>query len=114
MHDCDVMLCVGARFDDRITGKLDAFSPGSRKIHIDIDPSSINKNVAVELPIVGDCGYALEDLIKVFKARHKKPDEEALAAWWAQIDEWRAKKCLAFEQKGDVIKPQHAIRGSMK
>ncbi|MBP5856151.1 acetolactate synthase 3 large subunit [Marivibrio halodurans] len=110
MHDCDVMLCIGARFDDRITGKLDAFAPESRKIHIDIDPSSINKNVAVDLPIVGDCGYALEDLIKVMRARHKKPDEEALADWWRRIDEWRAKKCLSFETNDAVIKPQQAIR----
>ena len=110
MHDCDVMLCIGARFDDRITGKLDAFSPNSRKIHIDVDPSSINKNVPVELAIVGDAGYALEDLIKVWKARHRSHDASVLDPWWAQIDEWRRKDSLAFETSGDLIKPQQAIR----
>jgi acetolactate synthase-1/2/3 large subunit len=110
MHDCDVMVCVGARFDDRITGRLDEFSPGSRKIHIDIDPSSINKNVHVDVPIVGDVGHVLEDMMKVWKSSQAKPDQKALKAWWKQIDEWRAKDSLKFEQKGDVIKPQYAIQ----
>jgi acetolactate synthase-1/2/3 large subunit len=110
MHDCDVMLNIGARFDDRITGRLDAFSPGSTKIHIDIDPSSINKNVRADLPIIADAGFALEDLIKVFKARQKKIDQAALDRWWAQIDEWRAVKSLNFKTHETIIKPQHAIR----
>ncbi len=110
MNQCDVMVCVGARFDDRITGKLDEFSPGSKKIHIDIDPSSINKNVHVDVPIVGDVAHVLEDMIKIWKSNQAKPDQKALKAWWKQIDEWRAKDCLKFEQKGDVIKPQYAIQ----
>ena len=110
MHDCDVMVCVGARFDDRITGKLDEFSPGSKKIHIDIDPSSINKNVRVDVPIIGDVAYVLEDMIKIWKSEQAKPDQKALKGWWKQIDEWRAKDCLKYTQKGDVIKPQYAIQ----
>ena len=110
MNQCDVMVCVGARFDDRITGRLDAFSPGSKKIHIDIDPSSINKNVAVDVAIIGDVGHVLEDMIKVWKSSQAKPDQKALKAWWKQIDEWRAKNCLKFEQKGKTIKPQYAIQ----
>jgi acetolactate synthase-1/2/3 large subunit len=86
MHDCDVMICVGARFDDRVTGRLDAFSPGSKKIHIDIDASSINKNVRVDLPIVGDAGSVLEDLIAAWKAGGHQPNKAALTDWWAQID----------------------------
>ncbi len=110
MHGCDVMVCVGARFDDRITGVLSEFSPNSKKIHIDIDPSSINKNVAVEVPIIGDVAHVLEDMIAVWKSSKAKPDQKALKAWWKQIDEWRAKDCLKYVQKGDVIKPQYAIQ----
>ena len=110
MHGCDVMICVGARFDDRITGRLDAFSPGSKKVHIDIDPSSINKNVPVDVPIVGDVASVLADMTKKWKALKPRQDQAALKKWWGQIDQWRAKKCLAFQQKGDTIKPQHAIR----
>jgi len=110
MHECDVMLAIGSRFDDRITGRLDAFSPNSKKIHIDIDPSSINKNVAVDIPILGDCAYVLEDLIKVWKSRHKRPDQKALDDWWGRIDGWRARKCLAFKNDDKVIKPQFAIQ----
>ena len=110
MHNCDVMVCVGARFDDRITGRLDDFSPGSRKIHIDIDPSSINKNVYVDVPIIGDVAHVLEDMIKIWKSDQAKPDQKALKTWWKQIDEWRAKDCLKYTQKGDVIKPQYAIQ----
>jgi len=109
MHDCDVMLCVGARFDDRVTGRIDAFSPGSKKIHIDIDASSINKNVPVDVPIIGDCAYVLEDLVKLWKARQAKPDGKALAAWWDQIDGWRARKSFAYKTTADVIKPQYAL-----
>src|SRR6202043_3917778 len=79
MHDCDLMICIGARFDDRITGRLDAFSPGSSKIHIDIDPSSINKNVKVDLPIVGDCGRVLDEMLRAWRAGAHKPDKKALS-----------------------------------
>ncbi|MGE0210577.1 MAG: acetolactate synthase 3 large subunit [Parvibaculaceae bacterium] len=109
MHDCDVMLCVGARFDDRITGRTDAFSPGSRKIHIDIDPSSINKNIRVDVPIVGDCAHVLKSLIALWKARKVKPDAKALAAWRKQIDGWRRRDCLRYRPSPDVIMPQYAI-----
>ncbi len=107
MHDCDVMLCVGARFDDRITGRVDAFSPGSKKIHIDIDPSSINKNIRVDVPIIGDCGNVLGDLLQVFKAEAKKPD---IKAWWQQIAQWRARNSLSYRKNNDIILPQHAIQ----
>ena len=110
MNQCDVMVCIGARFDDRITGKLAAFSPGSKKIHVDIDPSSINKNVRVDVPIIGDVGHVLEDMIKVWKSSQAKPDQNALKAWWKQIDQWRARDCLKYQQKGDIIKPQYAIQ----
>jgi len=110
MHDCDVMLCIGARFDDRVTGLLSAFSPNSKKIHIDIDPSSINKNVAVDVAVVGDVAHVIEDMTKVWKSAQVRPDQDALAAWWAQITEWRAVECLKFVQDGDVIKPQYAIQ----
>jgi acetolactate synthase-1/2/3 large subunit len=110
MHDCDLMICVGARFDDRITGRLDAFSPGSKKIHVDIDPSSINKNVKVDLPIVGDCAHVLEEMVRLFRASATKPDKKALATWWDHIAKWRAKKSLAFHNSKDIIKPQYAIQ----
>jgi acetolactate synthase-1/2/3 large subunit len=110
MHDCDLMIAVGSRFDDRITGRLDAFSPGSKKIHIDIDPSSINKNVKVDLPIVGDCGHVLEDLLRVWRHSGAKPDKKALEAWWAQIGKWRAKNSLAYRNSNEIIKPQYAIQ----
>jgi acetolactate synthase-1/2/3 large subunit len=110
MHDCDLMICIGARFDDRITGRLDAFSPGSKKIHVDIDASSINKNVKVDLPIVGDCAHVLEEMLRVWRANSAKPDKQALAAWWDQIAKWRAKKSLAYRGSNDIIKPQYAIQ----
>ena len=110
MHDCDVMVCVGARFDDRITGRIDAFSPRSKKIHIDIDPSSINKNVKVDVPIIGDVAYVLEDLIRTWKAKAATVDKTALKNWWSQIDKWRAKKCLAYKSSDQVIMPQYAIQ----
>ena len=109
MHDCDVMINIGARFDDRITGRLDAFSPDSKKIHIDIDPSSINKNVAVDLPIVGDVAHVLEDMLRVWKSRAAEPDKNALADWWAEIETWRGRKCLAYRKDDKAIKPQYAV-----
>ncbi|MBX9759283.1 MAG: acetolactate synthase 3 large subunit [Beijerinckiaceae bacterium] len=110
MHDCDLMIAVGSRFDDRITGRLDAFAPFSKKIHIDIDPSSINKNVKVDLGIVGDCGHVLEDMIRLWRSGGKKADEVALGEWWTQIDEWRARKSLSFRNSKEVIKPQYAVQ----
>jgi acetolactate synthase-1/2/3 large subunit len=110
MHDCDVMICIGARFDDRITGRLDAFSPGSRKIHVDIDPSSINKNVKVDISIVGDCSNVLSDMLREWRASAIEPDQAALKAWWMQIDQWRARKCLSYRPSNEVIKPQYAIQ----
>ncbi|MDX5984484.1 MAG: acetolactate synthase 3 large subunit [Pseudomonadota bacterium] len=108
MNKADLIVCLGARFDDRVTGRLDAFSPYSRKIHVDIDRSSINKNVRVDLPIVADVGHALEDMVRVFKARrHPKPD---LAEWWRMIAGWRAVKSLDFAETGSEIMPQRAIR----
>ena len=113
MHGCDVMLNVGARFDDRVTGRLNAFSPNSKKIHVDIDPSSINKNVAVDLPIVGDAGVVLRALIAAWREDTTKQPREALGEWWRQIDVWREKKSLRFTQDmkpGAIIKPQYAIQ----
>ncbi|HEY7301069.1 MAG TPA: acetolactate synthase 3 large subunit [Xanthobacteraceae bacterium] len=110
MHDCDVMICIGARFDDRITGRLDAFSPGSKKIHVDIDPSSINKNVKVDIPIVGDCARVLDDMLRLWRAGTTAPNSKALVAWWQQIDKWRTRKSLAYRNSKEVIKPQYAIQ----
>ena len=109
MHGCDLMINIGARFDDRITGRLDAFSPNSQKAHIDIDPSSINKVIRVDIPIVGDVGHVLEDVLKVWKARGRKTNRPALEKWWSKIKSWRNVDCLKFEQKGSIIKPQHAL-----
>ena len=110
MHDCDLMIAVGARFDDRITGRLDAFSPGSKKVHIDIDPSSINKVVKVDLGIIGDCASVLADTLAAWKSTPGEPDKAAIAQWWKQIDGWRGKNSLAYGPSKDTIKPQHAIR----
>ena len=109
MHDCDLMICVGARFDDRVTGRLNAFSPGSQKIHIDIDPSSINKNVAVDIGIVGDVGNVLGEVARLWQSRKNKPDKKVLAPWWKEIETWRARDCLRYKPSSTVIKPQYAI-----
>ncbi len=109
MHGCDLMINVGARFDDRITGRIQDFSPHSIKAHIDIDPSSINKVINVELPIIGDVASVLEDILQVWKSRGSKINGPAVKNWWAQIDEWRGVDCLKFEQTGRTIRPQHAI-----
>ncbi len=109
MYHCDVMINIGARFDDRITGKLAEFSPKSKKIHVDIDPSSINKNVRVDLAVVGDAGHVLEEMIRVWKARQPKVDLKALKTWWAEIDKWRERNCLAYKQDNETIKPQFAL-----
>ena len=110
MHDCDVMICIGARFDDRITGRLDAFSPKSKKIHVDIDPSSINKNVRAHIGIVGDCGHVLEDMVRLWRSTSPQVDKKALDGWWAQIDGWRARKSLSYAPSKEVIKPQYAVQ----
>ena len=109
MHGCDVMINVGARFDDRVTGKVAAFSPGSKKIHIDIDPSNINKNIRVDVPVVGDCAKVLEALIAALKARRFAPDHAALGKWWKQIETWRKRDSLHYDQGDKIIKPQYAI-----
>ena len=109
MHDCDVMICVGARFDDRVTGRLDAFSPNSKKIHIDIDASSINKNVRVDIGIVGDAGSVLADLIASWKDQGLTANRQALDDWWRQIEAWREVRCLRYGKSEGTIKPQLAI-----
>ena len=110
MHGADVMINVGARFDDRVTGRLDAFAPDAKKIHVDIDQSSINKNIYVDVPIVGDAATVLEAMIGIWKEKKYQPNTKALAEWWSQIDVWRGRNCLAFNQEGQIIKPQHAIQ----
>jgi acetolactate synthase-1/2/3 large subunit len=110
MHDCDVMINIGARFDDRVTGRIAAFSPGSKKIHVDIDPSSINKNVRVDLPVIGDVGHVVEEMVRIWKARQVKTDGKALAAWWEQINGWRARNCLKYRTSDQIIKPQYALQ----
>jgi len=110
MHDCDVMICIGARFDDRITGRVDAFSPGSKKIHVDIDPSSINKNIKVDVPIIGDCAHVLEDMVRLWRSTSVQPDKKALNEWWQQIERWRGRKSLNYRNSKEIIKPQYAIQ----
>jgi len=110
MHECDVMVCIGARFDDRITGRLDAFSPFSKKIHVDIDASSINKVVKVDVGIVGDCGSVLEDMLAAWKALPTRPDPERFDGWMGKIRTWKARDCLAYWPSGTIIKPQYAVQ----
>ncbi len=107
MHHADLVVCVGARFDDRVTGKLAEFCPNARKIHVDIDPTSINKIVKVDVPLVGDCARVLEALLNMMQGEHFKP--QGLAPWWSRINGWRASKCLAYEQQSEVILPQHLM-----
>ncbi|OWJ78603.1 acetolactate synthase 3 large subunit [Haematobacter genomosp. 1] len=109
MHGCDLMINLGARFDDRITGRLADFSPGSIKAHVDIDPSSINKTVRVDLPIVGDVGAVLFDILRIWKERGSKVNREGLAGWWRQIAEWKSVNCLAYRGSETTIKPQYAL-----
>ena len=109
MHNADLLINIGARFDDRVTGRLSDFSPNARKIHVDIDPSSINKNVYVDLPVIGDAANVLEDMIAIWKEKGYQPDGEALSQWWTRIDHWRDRDCLAYKQEGPIIKPQYAI-----
>ncbi|WP_223422470.1 acetolactate synthase 3 large subunit [Tateyamaria pelophila] len=110
MHDCDLMINIGARFDDRITGRLDAFSPKSKKAHIDIDPSSINKVIKADIPIVGDVAHVLEDVLKVWKSRGRKTNAAPVTQWWSKINAWKKVDCLKFKQEGKTIKPQYALQ----
>ncbi|RME34197.1 MAG: acetolactate synthase 3 large subunit [Gammaproteobacteria bacterium] len=109
MHQCDVLLAIGARFDDRVTGDLEKFCPHAKIIHVDIDPASIAKNVPVDIPIVGSVRNVLRDMLALLKESKEKPDKQALKAWWKQIDQWRAVNCLAYEHSDEVIKPQYVI-----
>ncbi len=109
MHDCDVMINIGARFDDRVTGLIDKFSPESKKVHVDIDQSSINKNVAVDIPIIGDCASVLADMIKVWKETKPRQNKKAQNSWWNQIEKWRKRDCLGYNASKTLIKPQYAL-----
>jgi acetolactate synthase-1/2/3 large subunit len=109
MHGCDVMINIGARFDDRVTGKLSEFSPNSKKIHVDIDASSINKTIVVDIPIIGDAGTVIEQMIRVWEEKKHSSNKQALSAWWAQINQWRARKCLSYKKSDTIIKPQYAL-----
>ncbi|MCR6643717.1 MAG: hypothetical protein NVV62_03930 [Terricaulis sp.] len=106
------MICIGARFDDRVTGRLDAFSPNSAKIHIDIDPSSINKNVRADVPIIAGAAEAIEALLRAWRARNSPTPKIDL--WWKRIEEWRARKCFAYAASDDIIKPQYAIEAAIR
>jgi len=110
MHDCDLLINIGARFDDRITGKVDEFSPNSKKIHVDIDPSSINKTIDVDVPLVGDVAHVLEDAIKLWKSNVYKTDKAAVKNWWNTIDKWKSIDSLGFKNDKKIIKPQFAIQ----
>ena len=109
MHDCDVLVAIGARFDDRITGDLEKFCPYAKIVHMDIDPASISKNVKTDIPVIGSVEHTLQDLTKVIKESSKRPDADALANWWQQIEEWRATDCLRYDRDSDVIKPQAVL-----
>lgn len=109
MHECDVLLAIGARFDDRVTGKLSEFCPYAQVIHIDIDPASISKNVKVDIPIVGEVKPVLKEMCELIRESNKKPSKKALTAWWAQIEKWRSIDCLKYDRDSRLIKPQYVI-----
>jgi len=109
MHECDVLIAIGARFDDRVTGDTEKFCPYAQIIHIDIDPSSISKNIPVDIPIVGDVKTVLQDFNAELKSRKDKPDQKALAKWWDQISKWKAEDCLKYDRNSSLIKPQFVI-----
>ncbi len=109
MHNCDVLLAIGARFDDRVTGNIEKFCPTAKVIHVDIDPSSISKNVRVDVPIVGSVHNVLTEMVKVLESSGGPPDSEALAEWWKQINEWRAMDCLKYDRDSELIKPQWVL-----
>ena len=110
MHQSDLIIGIGVRFDDRVTGRLDAFAPNAKIIHVDIDPSSVNKIVPVDVSVIGDVGHVLEDMIKVWKSQACQPNRDAIEQWWKQIDLWRARDCLAYNQSDEIIKPQYALQ----
>ncbi|VAW79966.1 Acetolactate synthase large subunit [hydrothermal vent metagenome] len=109
MHNCDVLFAVGARFDDRVTGNIEKFCPNAKVIHIDVDPSSISKNVKVDVALVGRVSLVLREMLQVLRADQRKPDPEALAEWWKQIQEWRSMDCLKYDRSSDIIKPQYVL-----
>ncbi|MGB9578186.1 MAG: acetolactate synthase 3 large subunit, partial [Halothiobacillaceae bacterium] len=109
MHHCDVLIAIGARFDDRVTGNLAKFCPTAKIVHVDVDPASISKNVKVDVPIVGQVGEVLNEMIRLMEHESRVPDQEALAAWWAQIEEWRGLNCLKYQWSDEVIKPQYVV-----
>jgi len=109
MHHCDVLIAIGARFDDRVTGNVQKFCPTAQIVHVDIDPSSISKNVKVDVPIVGAVDSVLKDMIRLVKDAKRTPDQEALSAWWKQIEEWRAMDCLKYDRNAEIIKPQYVL-----
>jgi acetolactate synthase-1/2/3 large subunit len=109
MHECDVLFAVGARFDDRVTGKLAQFCPHAKIVHIDIDPASISKTVRVDIPIVGEVGPVLDDMTEMLRSSDKRPDQAALASWWEQIARWQSLDCLRYDRNNSLIKPQYVI-----
>ena len=109
MHHCDVLIAIGARFDDRVTGNIEKFCPTAKIIHVDIDPASISKNVKVDVPIVGPVAQVLDDMLDMLRHEKRKPNAESLSAWWKQIDEWRSINCMAYQPSTKVIKPQSVI-----
>ncbi|MEW6728752.1 MAG: acetolactate synthase 3 large subunit [Pseudomonadota bacterium] len=109
MHHCDVLIAIGARFDDRVTGNLAKFCPTAKIVHVDVDPASISKNVKVDVPIVGQVGDVLNEMIRLMEHEGRTPDQEALAAWWAQIEEWRGLNCMKYQWSDEVIKPQYVV-----
>jgi acetolactate synthase-1/2/3 large subunit len=114
MHHCDVLIAIGARFDDRVTGNIEKFCPTARIIHVDIDPASISKNVKVDVPIVGGVSSVLKDMLELLAETKEKPDQAALAEWWKQIEEWRSLDCLKFDRNSDTIKPQYVVESLYK
>jgi acetolactate synthase I/II/III large subunit len=109
MHHCDVLVAVGARFDDRVTGNIEKFCPHAKIVHVDIDPSSISKNVKVDVPIVGCVDNVLRAMVEAVKGGKKRPDAESIRAWWEQIDEWRSKDCLKYDRASELVKPQYVL-----
>jgi acetolactate synthase I/II/III large subunit len=109
MHHCDVLIAIGARFDDRVTGNIEKFCPHAKIVHVDIDPSSISKNVKVDVPIVGSVDNVLRAMVEAIRGGKKRPDSESTRAWWEQIDEWRAKDCLKFDRGSELVKPQYVL-----
>lgn len=109
MHNCDVLIAIGARFDDRVTGKIEKFCPTAKIIHVDIDPASISKNVKVDVPIVGGVSNVLKEMLAMLEESGKKPEKKALDEWWKQIEEWRSVDCLKYDTESELIKPQHVV-----